>query len=108
MNYHCTDLFSDDTGRRSWNASLEVISLKGPFFELRMVGRGSSIHAIVGPQVNGNFICIPNYDAGCGLAALEDTLWNTRRLAPLIGIADAVTVAQGLSQLSQTLQGGAE
>jgi hypothetical protein len=104
MDYHCTDLFSDDTSQRTWDASLEVISRKGPFFELRMVGRGSSIHAIVGPQVNGSFICIPNYDAGSELAGLEDTFWNTERLAPLIGVVDAVTVAQGLRQLSLKLK----
>lgn len=104
MNYHCTDLFSDDDGRRSWNASLEVIGRTGPFFEIRMKGRGSSIHAIVGPQINGSFICIPNYNTGSELAGMEDTFWNTERLAPLIGITDAVTVAQGLHQLALTIK----
>lgn len=105
MKYRCIDRFSDEKSVRSWNASLEVISCKGAFIEMRIEGRGSSIHAIIGPQINGGFICIPNYAVGSELAGLDDTLWNTGQLAPLIGTVDAVTVAQGLSHLSVVLKG---
>ena len=84
----------------SWPAAFEVLERTGPFTEMRFIARGSSIHAVVGPQVNGNFICIPAFNVGSELSELGDAFWNTERLSPLIGDVDAATVAQGLLELS--------
>ena len=99
LSYQCEDCGAG-TSSCHWKATLKVLQRRGLFIEVRMEGRGSSIHAIVGPQINGSFICIPNYNVGSELAGLDDIFWNKERLTPLIGVVDATTVAQGLSQLA--------
>ena len=104
MNYTCTAFFPEEETPTTWNASLDVISRLGSFLELRFRGRGSSLHAIVGPQINGHFICIPNYDIGSELAEYQDAFLNRERLTPLIGEVDAITVAQGLAALARATE----
>ncbi len=99
MNYMCQAYCDKNREPSIWEASLEVLKKRGTTLELRFTGRGSSIHAIVGPQINGKFICIPNYDVGSELAGYQDTFWNRERLTPLIGVVDATTVANGLACL---------
>ena len=93
-----------EDGLSRWKASVDIIDSYGPFLELQFTGHGSSIHAITGPQRNGNFICLPAYDVGSELAGYEDTFWNKERLSPIIGEVDAVTIVQGLRHLQRTVE----
>lgn len=99
MDYECS-IYDEATGQRvSWVSSLYILSRTGPFTELTVCGRGSKIHAVVGPQKNGSFLCLPEWQVGSDLASLGDVLWNQERLSPLVGPADANTLANGLKQL---------
>jgi len=100
MLYKCTP-GSCNKGEDSWTASVDVIDSYGPFMEVCFCGRGSSLHAIIGPQESGHFICIPAYNAGCELAEYDDVFWNTERLSSVIGRVDALTIAQGLYTLDE-------
>lgn len=94
-------LFNEDTGESDrWDLNLSIISRKGPFTEFVANGRGSSMHAIAGPQVNGNFLCLPAYGVGSELAAYTDVFWNYERLSGLIGPVDAATLATALKYLN--------
>ena len=38
--------------------------------------QGYSFHLIFGRQINGRFLCIPNWQFGCELAQLSNRSWN--------------------------------
>ncbi|WP_396127689.1 DUF6618 family protein [Dethiobacter alkaliphilus] len=54
----------------------------------------------IGKTAQGGFACIPDHDAGCHLSHFKDRFWNTERLIPVLGVVDAVTVAQTLYTLA--------
>ena len=59
--------------------SISQIVRKKPL-ELYIDADGRMFHAIVGEHQDGNYICIPNWDAGSELAGLRDEFWNSERL----------------------------
>ena len=58
---------------------------------------------IFGKTSRGYFACIPDFDAGCHLANLNDVFWNAERLTTALGIVDGVTVAYALLHLWEEL-----
>jgi hypothetical protein len=58
---------------------------------------------LFGKSSRGYFACMPDFDAGCHLANLNDLFWNTERLAKAIGVVDGVTVASALFHLHKEL-----
>ncbi len=93
-------IYNEATGKTDrWDLCLYIISRKGPFTEFVANGRGSSMHAIVGPQANGSFLCLPAYGVGSELAAFTDSFWNYERLSALIGPVDATTLVTALQYL---------
>ncbi len=94
-------LYNETVGKTDhWDLCLYIISRKGPFTEFIAKGRGSSMHAIVGPQANGNFLCLPAYGVGSELSAYTDVFWNYERLSQLMGPVDATTLTTALKYLN--------
>jgi hypothetical protein len=58
---------------------------------------------VFGKSSQRYFACIPDFDAGCHLANLNDIFWNTERLTAALNIVDGVTVATALEHLYQEL-----
>ena len=56
---------------------------------------------IAGPQLNGYFLCIPNWEIGCELSRLSDIFWNSEQLSRHLNETDTRTVAVGLSCLPE-------
>lgn len=48
--------------------------------EANIEANGWNFHVIIGKHINGNYICIPNWNIGSELAGLEDSFWNRERL----------------------------
>lgn len=93
--YECSH--TDDDGDMSvWPASWELVGAGENYEELKIRGRGTCYHVVIGCYSNGNYLCIPEIDIGCGLSTLDDVFWNYERLSKLIGTTDAVTISQGL------------
>lgn len=97
MNYSCNTLTS--RGVIDWECTVELIDQHDAFYEAIIEGKGSSFHVIVGPQINGNFLCIPNWQIGCELASLSDVFWNSEQISQHLNQIDTKTVALGLMQL---------
>ena len=66
----------EDSEISSCEAVIRPIQLDHPPYEMNLDARGYSFHLIFGNQVNGNFLCIPNWQFGCELADLDDKSWN--------------------------------
>jgi len=73
-------------------------------YECTVEARGYSYHLLFGSQINGNFLCIPNWNIGCELASLDDKGWNLHSLLSTdrldyedsTAIISALAIMQGL------------
>lgn len=86
---------------RGWEGRVEVIRQGNNMAELIIAGRGSRMNAVIGKYLSGQYICIPDIDAGCPLSRLSDIFWNRERLSAHMNRIDATTVAHALRALSE-------
>lgn len=102
MEYTCTM----KTGSREsqWIATISPITHTRSFYEVEITGRGSTFHIIAGPHSNGHFLCIPNWEVGCELAAYNDIFWNSEKISKQLSAVDTITVASGLLHLSEAFK----
>lgn len=56
------------------------IRLDAEPYEVTVEAEGWSFHLLFGSQINGKFLCIPNWRVGCELSSLNDVLWNKNSL----------------------------
>lgn len=82
-----------------WPASITYMKNFGSHYEFMIISR-SSIRIIIGRSTSGNFICIPDYDAGCNLSDLDDIFWNREKLIKALGKVDGITVAFALKHIA--------
>lgn len=57
-------------------ASIRPVNLSQEPYDVFLNDGDSCFHLIFGTQVNGRFLCIPNYFIGCELASYDDIQWN--------------------------------
>ena len=98
----CTALIGK--GNRTWVTELEVLKC-GDTCEAIVQGNGSWFHVIIGPQMLGNYVCIPNYHIGSELSSYDDLYWNWEQLRNYtkLGSMDAYTIAFAVRELGKML-----
>ncbi|MCR5012817.1 MAG: hypothetical protein K6A72_10765 [Lachnospiraceae bacterium] len=86
--------------------SIRVINTAHEPYEMTIDTDGYSFHAIFGSQINGHFLCIPNWNLGCELAAYNDKAWNISSIyrAGTLRYTDACAIGNAL-QLIEILLG---
>lgn len=87
-------------------AYLTLLRLDREPYEAIVEARGYSFHIIFGSQINGNFLCIPNWHVGCELAALNDKSWNMEsilRSDSQLEYEDATAIVYALTLISESL-----
>ena len=90
---------------KSWDGTLRILR-HGEFCEAEVEARGSHFHLVMGKHSYGNFVCIPNWNAGTEISLPDDIFWNTERLqnsTPLKKV-DACSVASALDQIHKIKQ----
>lgn len=100
MEFVCTVPAEKGKDGQRWMGEVVVKSHSMCMAELLIYGRDSCINAVIGKYMSGQYICIPNIDAGCPLSSLSDIFWNRERLSAHMNGTDAVTVAHALRALS--------
>ena len=88
-------------------ASINPIQIDHQPYEMDLEARGYSFHLIFGSQVNGNFLCIPNWQFGCELGGLTDKFWNTESILHAdsqLDYEDATAIAWALSLISSFIE----
>ena len=87
-----------------WKATLQVISDVSPY-EAIVEARGSSLHIIFGPYMNGNYLSLPIWHVGTELASYDDEFWN-RESMERCGLSgyEARTLARAIHLMSDSLQ----
>ncbi len=98
MEFVCTA--PAEEGEQRWLGEVVVKSHSMCMAELLICGRASCINAVIGKYMGGQYICIPDIDAGCPLSRLSDIFWNKERLSAHMNRTDAATVAHALRALS--------
>lgn len=91
--FKCT--LTTESSSESWIGRIIKIINHGSHHEIKIESR-SGITVIVGSTEQGNFACIPDWNAGCHLSNLKDKFWNEERLSSILGEVDGITVAAAL------------
>lgn len=67
----------EDTDVTYEKGTIRTINIKDDPYEMTVDTADHSYHLIFGHQINGNFLCIPNWQFGCELSyRLSDVDWN--------------------------------
>jgi hypothetical protein len=91
-------------GSKGWNGKITNVISYGSHTELHIESR-SGITVIVGKTQSGNFCCIPDWNAGCHLAELDDSFWNFESLTRAMkNKTDAMTIAKALQAYFENAQ----
>jgi len=101
MMFACQARFGRRTER--WNGTIISLKKHGSHYEIRIDSR-SSITVIFGKTIQGGFACMPDFGAGCHLADLKDSFWNTEQLTKVLGKVDGITVSTALCALADWIQ----
>ena len=94
----------DHPSSQSWEARITYLKNYGSHYEMRIQAYYGSILLLFGKTVFGYFACIPDFEVGCHISYLKDTLWNTEQLVRIIDEVTGVTVAQALRAVSDLIE----
>lgn len=84
-----------------WEGTIKLNLIRGNVVEAVVQGRGSTMTIIIGDYINGHFLCVPDLNVGCPLAAYNDVFWNYERLSALMNHVDAMTIVAGVAALME-------
>lgn len=88
-----------------WEGDISRIQLRQQPYEATMCIRGGSYHLIFGQQINGWFLCVPNWEIGVELSTPADRFWNIESLCRAgVSEVDAVCIADALKTLSSYIE----
>lgn len=86
-----------------WFGKVESIINRNGYYEILILSR-SSIIMFIGKSRNGIFACIPDFNAGCYLATLDNISYNSDKLKyAMKNHIDALTVAVALDTIKNKL-----
>jgi hypothetical protein len=88
--------------KKSWVGCISSFKAYGTHYEFSIQSR-SSITIVFGRTSQGYFACMPDFDAGCHLANLNDVFGNMERLTAVLGVINGITVAYALLHLWREL-----
>lgn len=88
-----------------WSGNITSFINYGSHYEMRIESL-SGITVLFGKTSMGNFICIPDFDAGCHLAELNDEFYSREKISGVINQVDAITIAKALKTVSHQLEKG--
>ena len=71
---------SGKTQKKYYEGRIRPLQFDHEPYEMSLEACGYYFHLIFGRQINGHFLCIPNWQFGCELANLDNISWNTDAL----------------------------
>ena len=91
--------FKCNSNIEKWSGEIIKEHNYGSHHEIRIESR-SGITVLFGKTSMGNFACMPDFNAGCHLAELDNNFYNTEKLTNVINHIDGITVANALKTFS--------
>lgn len=95
-----------DTGISYREGIICPINLVREPYEITLNAHGYSFHLILGKQINGVFLCIPNWQFGCEFSRLSDQFWNLKSILEkdsLLDYEDAAAITYALDFVSSLI-----
>lgn len=86
--------------------AIRVINLEQEPYEVDLSADGYSYHLIFGSQINGHFLCVPNWNTGCELGPYEDRFWNIESISGTgrISITGTYAIGNALDLLAKIIK----
>lgn len=81
-----------------WQGEIREISSTPDLVELGVQGHGLSLHVIIGKCSQGNFVWIPEKDAGFAMSCPTDIYWNIEQMTQKMEIYEAMLICKGISK----------
>ena len=99
-SFECTCTYKTKT----WNTKVSDIWCCENYVEFTVYCQGTKLKSYLSMGSNGNWICFPEIDKGCGLAELHDYYWNLEKLCKVLeNIIDATSIASVLKEMHVNL-----
>ena len=88
------------------HGKIRVINIEHEPYDVIINALGYSFHLIFGSQINGKFLCIPDWNMGFELGPYDETLWNLTSLlsADKMSYEHATAIVNALSLLKRFLK----
>ena len=105
VNFESDD--PEDTEISYHKGRIRYIRLDQEPYEISLDAQGCSFHLIFGSQINGNFLCIPNWQFGCELADYSEKTWNLNSILheySKLDYEDATAIVWALSLISKYIE----
>lgn len=71
----------EDSALIQKQASIRPVNLLREPYDVFLNDGANCFHLIFGKQINGRFLCIPNWFIGCELSLYDDVQWNETSLS---------------------------
>jgi hypothetical protein len=100
MQKHFDCVYQYDNGKvENWSGDITNLINYGSHYEMRIESL-SGITILFGKTSMGTFACIPDFNAGCHLAELNNEFYSAKKIAGVINPIDAITIAKALNTLT--------
>ena len=95
-----------ENSKETWDGVITPININRQPYEAEITARGSWFHIIFGKYMHGNYICIPNRNAGTEILNTNDVFWNYERLKnyTTLNSVDACSVVCALKKLGELIE----
>ena len=87
------------SSKRKWSGQITKVINYGSHYEMRIESL-SGITVLFGKTSMGTFACMPDFQAGCHLAELNNEFYSKEKLMGVINPIDAITIAKALNALT--------
>lgn len=101
MDFQC-EMLKEKGEKQRWTGHIVRYKYSEDILEMYIESR-SSIHVIMGKSTLGNFILVPNFNAGCYLSRFNDLFWNSEKLSEIMGKVDGITIATAIQFIEHRL-----
>lgn len=91
--------FVCSSSNREWSGHITKLINYGSHYEMRIESL-SGITVLFGKTSMGTFACMPDFQAGCHLAELDNEFYSKEKLSGVINNIDAITIAKALNSLT--------
>lgn len=103
--FYSDDYELGDYDVETYEGKIQTIQLEEEPYEAHVNARGLNFHILFGHQINGWFLCIPNWKTGCELAHPSDLAWNLNTIIELshnsrMNYEDCTAIAYAIKELS--------
>lgn len=96
----------NDDEVKQYHGKIHAINIAHEPYDVTVDAIGCSFHLIFGSQINGKFLCIPNWKCGFELGPYDEELWNLTSVlsSDKISYEHGIAIVKALALLERFLK----